>query len=100
MRVNNLRSFFRLQFIDSSKFVLFLINEVLSQLDKIPTEMENFKFVHLELLKVYAECCAKCKSLPDDEEVVEKTINLLYVSRFLFLYIFMTITVTVEVRLK
>lgn len=69
-----------LQFIDSSKFTLFLINEVLQQLDKIPKEMENFKFVHLELLKVYAECCAKCKSLQNGEAVVEKTIDLLYVS--------------------
>lgn len=65
-------------FIGSNKFTLFLINEVLSQLDKIPKEMDNYKHVHLELLKVYAECCACCKAMPNGEDVVEKTVNLLY----------------------
>ncbi|XP_065225199.1 apoptosis inhibitor 5-like [Planococcus citri] len=64
--------------VDSNKFVTFLINEVLSQLDKIPKEMKNFKFVHLELLKIFAECCASCKTLPNAEDIIEKTVNLLY----------------------
>lgn len=60
--------------------MLFLLNEVLSQLDKIPKEMENFKYVHLELLKIFAECCASCKSLQNGSEIIEKVVNLLYVS--------------------
>ncbi|XKL64423.1 hypothetical protein PGB90_004509 [Kerria lacca] len=65
-------------FIGSNKFMLFLLNEVLSQLDKIPKEMENFKYVHLELLKIFAECCASCKSLQNGSEIIEKVVNLLY----------------------
>lgn len=76
----DLISVFALQFIGSNKFTLFLINEVLSQLDKIPEEIDNYKHVHLELLKVYAECCACCKTMPNGDDVVEKTVNLLYVN--------------------
>ncbi|XP_065201721.1 apoptosis inhibitor 5-like isoform X2 [Planococcus citri] len=64
--------------VNSNKFVAFIINEVLSQLDKISKEMKNFKFVHLELLKIYAECCAFCKTLSNVEDIVAKTIDLLY----------------------
>ncbi len=67
------------QFIGSNKFVLFFLNEVLPQLDKIPKEMEHMKFVHLELLKVYSECSASCKPFQNGSEVIEKAVNVLYV---------------------
>lgn len=63
--------------VTSNRFVIFLIEQVLSQIDEIPKEMKNFKHVHLELFKVLAESITHCTKLPNDTVLFNKLLNAL-----------------------
>lgn len=57
--------------INSSKFVSYICEQVLPQLDKILTSEEDNQ-IELELLKIFAELCTYCGALNEPEKKLEQ----------------------------
>jgi len=61
----------------STKFVTYIINEVLSKIDKLLPDEET---VELELLKVLAELTTHCGELENPQDKLQVLFNRLIVS--------------------
>ena len=63
--------------VDSSKFVVYMCEQVLPRFNEINSTEEGLQ---LDVLKLFAELCSHCNSLPNSEVHVQQVMDKLIVS--------------------